>query len=305
MAVKKVEKKQARPRRRVGMDLTLPKAPKDLEEDFFRYATLIYGRPGIGKTTFVAAFPDAILFSCERVSRGIRCFDLNTEKGGPGVNTWEIFRAGVKLLENSDRFTTVAVDTIDAAYKHCLDYVCRMRGIEHPTDEGYGKAWNAVIDEFCNVMDRLWATGRGIVFTSHANEVLITSHSGEEYSRIQPSMSGQAYKYIKAKTDFVFYAEFVKDVTGKSRRILITTGDEVVDAKHAGELPQFLPFAKGKEGVKVVREAFQGKDVGISLRDIKPGKTTSKAGGKMIAMEKVKAVKGTAKQNKVVKKRRK
>jgi len=297
-AKKKSKKKVAKKKHRSVMDLSLPTEEKTPEEDFFLYATLIYGRPGIGKTSFIAGFPDAILFSCERVSKGIVAFDFNTENGGPGVNTWEVFKAGVKLLEKSDRFTTVAIDTIDAAYSHCMDYVCRMRGIEHPTDEGYGKAWNAVKDEFCGVMDRLWSTGRGIVFTSHAKEVQITSHSGEEYTRIQPTMSGQAYAFIKAKSDFVLYAEYVKNQQGKSQRILITTGDEVVDAKHAGSLPQFLPFKKGEAGVKVIQEAFNGEDVGIALREFKPGKKTSKAGGKMIAMEKVKAVKKAAAKKK-------
>ena len=308
---KKVAKKKALKKkhkvqkvRAVRVQYHLPEERKTPVDDFFRYATLIYGRAGIGKTTFVASFPDAILFSCERVSKKIACFDFNTDDGGPGVNTWEVFKAGVKLLENSDRFTTVAVDTIDAAYAHCFDYVCRKRGIEHPTDEGYGKAWSAVEGEFTGVMDALWETGRGIVFTSHAKEVQITSHSGEEYTRIQPTMAGQAYQFIKAKSDFVFYAEYVKNVTKNcSQRILITTGDEVVEAKHAGDLPPFLPFLEGAEGVRIVQDAFSGENVGIDLANIKPGKKTSKASGKMIAMDKVKVARGAASKKKVAKKK--
>ena len=184
--------------------IKLPDKPKKAVADFYRYASLIYGRPGVGKTPFLASFPGTVLFSCERVSKGIECFDLNAENGG--VYRWEIFREGVKLLQQTDRFQTVAIDTIDAAYQHCLDYVCRKRGIEHPQDEAYGKAWSAVRDEFEAQLDAIWKTGRGIVFSSHAHEVEITSHSGEKYTRSQPTMSGQAYKFIKAKTDFGSYA---------------------------------------------------------------------------------------------------
>lgn len=267
--------------------LVLPTKPKAPENSFFKYTTLIYGRPGVGKTTFLSSFPDALLYSCERVSQGIRCFDFNAEDGG--VHNWEIFLKGVELLQkNKSKFETVCIDTIDAAYNMCMDYVCKTNGLKHPGEANdYGKTWRAVSDEFARAVDAIVTTGRGVVFSSHAKEVEITSHSGEKYTRIQPTMSGQAYAYIKAKSDFVFYAEFIKDIAGNSRRVLITTGDEVVDAKHAGELPQFIPLDKA-EGVDLVARAFNGEDVGIPVQEIRPDKNTSKAGTELVRKSRAK-----------------
>jgi hypothetical protein len=281
------------PRRAVAVDvgdLTLPTEKKKPCVDFFRYATLVYGRPGIGKTTFATSFPDAILLSCERVSKGISCYDFNADGGG--VHRWEIFRKAVELLETDrSRFATVVIDTIDAAYAQAMIYACKKMGIDHPHDGAYGKGWDAVKAEFVGTMDRLWATGRGIVFTSHAKEVDVKSHSGEEYTRIQPTMSGQAYAFIKAKTDFVFYAEYLKDAAGNPVRVLITGGDDVVDAKSAGELPRFLPLEK-KRGVDLVVRAFKGEDVGLDPATLRAGKQTTKSGGNLIARERVAAIKG-------------
>lgn len=269
--------------------LSLPTAPKKACADFLRYASLIYGRPGIGKTTWAASFPDALLLSCERVSKGIECFDFNAENGG--VRDWATMRAAVDLLEKEKgRFKTIVIDTIDAAYNHALAFACKRMGIAHPQDEGYGKGWDAVKAEFVGVMDRIWATGRGLVFISHAKEAEIQSYSGEKYTRIQPTMSGQAYNFIKAKTDFVFYAEYYRDAAGNPFRILVTQGDDVVDAKSAGNLPRFLPLTK-EDGVETVLAAFRGEDVGIDPADLRSGKQTSKSGAALATRARVEGLK--------------
>lgn len=278
VAKKKATKKAAPRRRRRGeesLGLSLPTEAKKADPNFFNYVTLVYGRPGIGKSTLMASFPDAMLFSCERVSAGIECFDFNSDNGG--VHSWEVFREGVKLLLHSDRFKTICIDTVQAAYTMCSDYVCRSHGISHPGDERYGKGWSAVRDEFCGQLDAIAATGRGIVFASHAKEVEITSHSGDKYTKIQPSISGQAFEYIKQKTDFVFYAEYVKDMEGHQRRVLFTTGDEVIDAKHAGTMPRYLPFEK-EGGANIIQRCFAGEDLGIAPELIRPDKQTSASG---------------------------
>lgn len=273
---------------------SLPDSPKVACEDFFLYASLFYGRPGVGKTTLATRFPDSLLLSCERVSKGISCFDFNSENGG--VTSWPIFKAAVELLEqNPDRFKTVVIDTIDAAYNHCMDWVCKEMGIAYPKEDDFGKSWKAISKEFIAVMDRLWATGRGIVFISHAKEVQIQSHSGEKYTRIQPTMSGQAYAFIKAKTDFVFYCEYYRDTEGNPIRIMVTSGDDVVDAKSAGSLPRFLPMRK-EDGVETILAAFRGEDVGLDPANLRSGKETSKAGKNLIEKARVESVKGAVKK---------
>lgn len=259
-------------------EFSLPDAPKEPSGDFMAYCTCVYARAGFGKSTFMASFPDAIFFSTERVSKGLRCYDFNAEQGG--VHSWDVFRAGVRLLEKErGRFGTVCIDTIDAAYGQALDWVCAKHGIEYPQDKAYGKGWNAVKTEFVEQLDRLWATGRGIVFSSHSKEAEITSASGIKYTRIQPTMGGQAWAFIKAKSDYLFYGEFFKDRRGQLRRVWITTGDELVEAKHAPghPLPRFLPCA-AVNGVSVVQRAFAGEDVGIDPADIIPDKQTSLGG---------------------------
>jgi hypothetical protein len=278
--------------------LALPTGPKTAVFSFYELVSLFYGRPGIGKTTVGASFPDAVLFSCERVSPAIRAADFNAEAGG--VKDWTIFREGVKLLEKSKgRFKTVVIDTVEAAYRHCFRYVCAERGVEHPPEKDYGRVWNAIKAEFAEQMDRIARTGRGIVFTAHAKEVEITSHSGEKYTRIQPSLSGQAFDYVKARTDCVFYLEYLKGQDGSTLRVAITEGDEIVEAKHAGELPRFIPLVH-PNGAELFSRAYRGEPVGLRLDQIRTTKQTSGGGAQLVEGEKIKAArKGQANGAKV------
>jgi hypothetical protein len=238
----------------------LPKAMKEPEKDLLQYVTLIYGRPGIGKSTFAAEWPKCLMFSCERVSKGLRCHDFNHENGG--VRSWEDLKAGVRLLEKSgNRFTTTAIDTADAAYLACMSYVCKREGISHPEDEGYGKGWEKVRREFQTVVQRLISLG-GVVFTSHSREVSIRTASGATFTRIQPTLPGQALNVLKAVTDFVLYAEYARDLDGNTVRILLTEGTELVEAKQAVPMQSVLPFQRGAAFV-TFKAAFEGKKIAV------------------------------------------
>lgn len=286
-SVKRLPARQGKAVKTTG--ISLPTTKKEVNDDLFSYVMCFYGRAGIGKTTLAASFPSTLMFSCERVSKGIPCYDLNAENGG--VHSWEVFRQGVDALVNEDNdFKTVAVDTVEAAYEMAQNWVCEQRGLKHPNDANdFGKTWAACLNEFHGQIARIYNSGRGIVLLSHAKEVEITSHSGEKYIRIQPSLGGKAFEWLKQKTDFVIYCEYLKDVHGRSRRIFITQGDEIVDAKHPGDMPQYLPFEKGEAGVQVLEDAWNGADVGVAIEELRPSKNTSKAATQMVRGQAAKA----------------
>ena len=82
----------------------------------------------------------------------------------------------------------------------------------------------------------------------------------------------------------ILYAEFVRGRDGNPLRILITEGDEVVEAKHGGNLPRYIPLPK-EGGAALVARAFKGEDVGLKPGSFKTGKETSEQGGKLIQKE--------------------
>jgi len=278
---KTLQKPSRTVRQAVGVgSLQLPTAKKKKNENLMEYTILIYGREKIGKTTLFSSFPDALFLATEPGTKGLEIFEFNHEDGG--VKNWEIFRRAVDLLEGTDDFSNVVIDTVDRAYDMCLDWTCEKHGIEYPgTDaagkEDFGKSWRAIKDEFLVQIHRILQTGRGLCFTSHAKEETIKTRSGISYDRIYPTMSGQARKVIEALVDFFFYAEYVRDRDGNTRRILITQGDETVwagaRASMGENFPRFLPIEK-EGGFETIKRAFEGKYHGINPDELIPAKNT-------------------------------
>ncbi len=97
-------------------------------------------------------------------------------------------------------------------------------------------------------------------------------------------MSNQARAVIEALVDLFFFADYVKDVHGGTRRILITEGDESIWAGHrkcAGKMPRFLPLEEDN-GYEVISEAFLGEHPGVDPLEIGISKQTSATGAKFI-----------------------
>jgi hypothetical protein len=271
-------------------DLILPTEPKEIATDFNAYTILFYGREKIGKSTLCASFPEALFFGTEPGTKGLPIYEFNSENGG--VTDWSVFQAGVKLLEkNKGQFKTVIIDTADRAYDLCLDWVCKDRHIEYPSDDEWGKAWRAVKQEFMEQIHRILQTGRGVVFVSHAREQEIKTQSGLKYTRIFPTMSAQARTVIEALVDCFFYCEYMKDATGQTIRVLICEGDETIwagaRATPAGSFPAMLPMRQ-KNGYEIIQRAFMGEAVGLDIRNLKAARTTSASASLFLGKKQIK-----------------
>jgi len=311
MPVRRVERKKSRGKDSVGLP-ELPSKPKPADTDPLKYTLLLYGREKIGKTTWLSSFPDTLFLTTEPGTKGLRIFEYNANHGG--CRSWDYIRAAVKLLEQEPgRFKTVVIDTADRAYEMCMDYVCKNLGIPHPGEDSsgkrdYGKSWKEVRKEFTSVIHRILQTGRGLALTSHAKEETFRSRSGEEFTRIHPSMSGQARAVVEALVDCFFYCEYMRSEDGSTRRVIVTKGDEIVFAGHRSidgrSLPALIPMTE-EGGFDIYSSAFAGEPVGLDTKTLLPSKTAPESIRRFFANIRRRSEKGGVKKKKALKRRRK
>lgn len=275
--------------------LVLPTKPREVSLNLNDYCLLIYGRPGIGKTTALASFPGILCCSTERITKGVSLYDYNSDGGG--CKTWEQFLAMIELLEKEDHpFTMVGIDSADTLYDICMTYVCKRLQINHPGDENdYGYSWSEVKHEFDTGLRRLVSLGLGVVLTSHSKEETITQFSGKKFTRIRPTLSGQAYEVIKKITDIVLYCEYMKAMDGEDIRIVQCVGDELVDAKNNVGLPKYTLLTR--EGFSDrLQNGIDGKAIEIEPDSFFPSKQTSNTFKTSLGLEKGRQAKAKMKQ---------
>lgn len=217
----------------------------------------IYGPPGIGKSTFVSKCKDTLFLSTDQ---GLRF--LNVYKRP--LASWQDFKKYIKLLRETKpkRYKAIAIDTIDIVFKMCRKYVLDKRGLEHQSDEQWGKAYDLVNTEFELTMAKLCNLPYGIFFISHAKEIEIRGRAVRT-NKIVPTLINQAYKAIAPMADIITYMGFDEKAADSEdgRRKMFFQPQETIEAKdRTSKLPETLWVNEG-EGFNLVENWLTGKKV--------------------------------------------
>lgn len=198
---------------------------------------LIYGSPGIGKSTFFSKFDRALFLNSDPGLGFIKAYKMP-------ISTWLEFKKTVDFLfeKRPSKYNLFVIDTIDMIFTMCVDYICRKRGIEHQSDESWGKGYELVQREFKIPFQKLTSMKRfgfGTAFISHAMEVEIRGRAIRT-SKTIPTLQKQARSFIMPLCDIIGYCGFAQNRADKleGNRLIFFNPDETIEAKdRTGLLP--------------------------------------------------------------------
>jgi hypothetical protein len=256
---------------------TLPTKMTVPSSDFRDYSMLLSGEKKIGKTTLASMFPDTFVMLTEPGGKSLRMF-------AAPVKTWKDANGYLKALEEDDagdkRFKYACIDTADRLAAMCEKAVCRRLGIEHPSDEDWGKGWGAVKDEFTSFMIRLMALDKGLILTSHATEREFRA-KGTSITRIVTTLPKWAGEIIEGLVDMWFHYGYDGD-----ERVLTIRGNENIAAGHrlqhnfqrpdGGELASIIMGPTPDAGYRNLLDAFANQYAPSTKADDAPVKRTIK-----------------------------
>ena len=195
---------------------------------------LLYGQPGIGKTTFASKMGKPLFLCTLPGQKYIKAFTRP-------VTSWVMFKKYVDMLEDEtpEQYTTIVIDTVDQLYTHCKKYIYKKRNIEHVSDEEWGKGYEIVADEFNTYINKLTLLPYGVVFISH-EKVIDKRGRIIKTSKIIPSLAKQAQAVINPITDVIGYCGFKEEVDeGDRTRYILFDPSETIEAKDwTGKLPK-------------------------------------------------------------------
>lgn len=211
----------------------IPDKPTLPGESFEELILFVYGPPKIGKSSF-AAQANTLFLATEQGLKSLRRYEVQ-------IDSWIKFKRACKEIhQTKPDFKVICIDTVDNLWKFCIDYVCNKKGMEHPSDQDYGKGWDFVKDEFRRVVVKLSMEGYGLWFISHAKEESIQTRH-RKLTKIQPTIPGSARSVILPMADIIAYLgvrEIEKGGEISERRVAYFSPTETTEAgDKTGKLP--------------------------------------------------------------------
>lgn len=213
---------------------------------------MVYGMAGVGKTTFAASAPGAIVIPVEEGA------DLLDVPKFSKPHSWlELLGMIDELKTDSHEFKTVVLDTLDEAEKLCHAHTCATNHWDSMATPEFGKGYEAAFGNWRLFLKKLEelrdAKSMDIILLAHAEIKAFKAPESEAFDRWQPRLHKTASKATQEWCDHVFFAQFVTAVTkdrdrrvrgmSTGARLLRTCWNAAYDAKSRSSLPPSLPLA--------------------------------------------------------------
>lgn len=175
---------------------------------------VIYGVPGIGKSTFAALAPKPVFLPVEDGAGDL------TDKDGQPLNVpafpkpstyLEVVEAISSLVTGDHEFQTVVLDSLDKLEPLIWDHVCKRDGKDSIEAYGYGKGYVAAGNEWRNILDgfdALRSRGMTVILTAHSTVARVEPPETDPFDRYQLRLHKTAEALVCDWADAVLFANY-------------------------------------------------------------------------------------------------
>ncbi len=274
---------------------------------------LIYGPEKVGKTSFAANAPNAIILGTEEGSA-----ELDVDRF-PTPTSWaDVLEAIVSLRDEQHEYKTLVVDSLDWLEPLLWADLCRQHCKESIESFGYGKGYQAAVDAWRIMLARLSE------LRDKKIDVILIAHSWVksfknpdaiqgDYDRYELKLNNKAAGLFKEWAKAVLFAQYETNTVERpdgrkvgvqsGRNVLYTQKTAAYDAGNRFGLPKTLPlawseFAKALEASAALRTELSAALKAVPEEVAKIARAAIEVGGydpaHMATM--VKALKEKAKQ---------
>ena len=251
---------------------------------------MMIGVEGVGKSTAGASMPNPVFICGESGLVGPQFAD--TPSFTP-ENWGEILQFADELIQDTQGFKTLVIDTLDWVEPMLYAWVCQKANHKNIEDFGYGKGYVVAQQEARNLLarlDRLNAKGMNILLLCHSQIKTVNNPTGDNYDHFESKVNAKISGIFREWCDCVLFAQFdmytKKDgmrakAFGGDGRIVQTTHSAAWDAKNRYGLPEVMPLdmaaimeaiTAGQVDVEALKKEFSGYIKGMKPEVAKKAK---------------------------------
>ena len=211
---------------------------------------LIYGEPGVGKSTLASRFPNPVFINLEDGLRDLECDSTDL------VRSYREFQEMIVTGLPSTDYATIVVDTVDWLEKLLMHEVASKANKATIEDIGFGKGYEALAKMWQSVfagLGSLWNQGRHIVLTCHEKIDKFQDPEGDGYNYYRPALHRTGSQCVSEWCDEVLFCKHQR-ITKKAddgkrsvalagERIIVCQNMQSIEAKNRLGMPSEVPMA--------------------------------------------------------------
>lgn len=174
--------------------------PNKVVKNLSGYMTMIYGEPGVGKTTLASQIDRALIIDTEQGANAIAGV-MKVD-----VFTWNDVLQVVAQLRQPDvqkMFDVIVIDTVDELVFMATQHVLQINGIKALGDLGYGKGYTLLEDELRKVFNNI-TRYYGLLVIGH-EQSRMDEETDEKFASL--AVPNTARKILNRMMDVVAYVE--------------------------------------------------------------------------------------------------
>lgn len=200
---------------------------------------LIYGPPGVGKTTLASQIPGVILIDLEGGSTRIQVRRVESD-----LWNWTNVLDAVMMCVQTADCSTIVIDTIDRADTLAEQDILRRDGKAKALNQalgGYGageQARGGLLREMDQILTR---SGKTVVYLAHAGKVSDPAPGGERMV-YGPNLSKNWVSYLLQECDEIYFASDKTGPEGAPLKICYTQHSSWCIAKSRSGMPPEIPL---------------------------------------------------------------
>lgn len=149
----------------------------------------LYGAPGTGKSVMALQFPNPFFITTDGNYEFLKVFGAK-EEDHKQCWSWKEIRTIIQELYTTnkyDKYQTIVLDLVEDAWKWCEDEWLKKNNIDHPSDMGYGKAYDVPRNKFFIEIGKLLGVPKNIILLSHEYVDKRKTKKGTEWNVYTPS----------------------------------------------------------------------------------------------------------------------
>ena len=214
-----------------------------------RIKMVLYGEPGVGKSVFACKAPKPFFICSDGNYAWLEDFGADPD-AYVEVSSWD--EAKKAFAKDYSEYETIVIDLTEDLFKWCEREYCVRNKIEHLSDLGYGKGYDATRNEFFIEMCKLISLDKNIIFLMHGLSITVKDRRGVEHTKYVPSsrLPDKVIDMIEGRVRY-FLRCYVKDVETEDGKVekkrflsLVPKPNEfgIIRGVNENEIPQDIPL---------------------------------------------------------------